>query len=491
MVVAFVAGVLVAWATLAGDKDMLSADEGWFLLDTGNRPVPAPGFQWHPASAFDGTRYLVVWQDHRGDHSVDTEGPTRVYGTRVTPDGVVLDTNGIAISPAWCSHPAVAFGDGVFFVVWGGGHGVGCARVTQDGLVLDTNAIVISLERHGPESMAVVFDGTDFVVTWQRLGDDDMNREVLRQARISRTGAVLDTVSITDSRSVVKSAPSGTVYAEPSRGNGMDVWFKPKGAADGRDRVLASQAAYGQWSPAVASDGESYLVVWEDDRDYSDIYGARVAQDGTVLDPGGIVISRADHEHGFPALAFDGENYLVVWTEWRAGRYTDDCRGIVGSGLRAARVTKAGAVLDTSGFSLVPDAWPQGTPAMVFDGERHLVVWKHDQGERFEIRCVRVTPQGGTLDSSPILVSGSMDYCDAPSVGFDGAGFLVEWKDSNGGAYAARVSREGTVSAERAVAERIPTSRSTGREIEVREAWAGTVEGKRYNNYRIWVRLVR
>jgi hypothetical protein len=65
-----------------------------------------PAFERHyaPAVAFDGTNYLVVWQDGRGTYY-------DIYGARVSRAGVVLDPGGFAISTATREQrmPAVAF----------------------------------------------------------------------------------------------------------------------------------------------------------------------------------------------------------------------------------------------------------------------------------------------------------------------------------------------------------------------------------------------
>ena len=71
--------------------------------------------------------------------------------------------------------------------------------------------------------------------------------------------------------------------------------------------------------------------------------------DGIVLDAAGIPISSAAGEQAAPAIAFDGENYLVVWEDTRGGQ----------SDIYGARVTPCG---DRAGPRWVPD-FNVGAPA--------------------------------------------------------------------------------------------------------------------------------
>jgi len=69
----------------------LSADE--FLTDANVTHFRAIDDQESPAVAFDGTNYLVVWQDER--HAAHDQD---IYGARVDLSGNVLDPDGIFIS---------------------------------------------------------------------------------------------------------------------------------------------------------------------------------------------------------------------------------------------------------------------------------------------------------------------------------------------------------------------------------------------------------
>ena len=69
----------------------------------------------------------------------------------------------------------------------------------------------------------------------------------------------------------------------------------------------------GGYTPAVAFDGTNYLVVYSDGRNALQVWGARVTTGGTVLDPNGFQISSTAYS-STPAIAYGGGKYLVTWT---------------------------------------------------------------------------------------------------------------------------------------------------------------------------------
>ncbi len=73
----------------------LMAADGTFL--TGNFTIAqAPGRQLQPTVGWDGTDFLVVWDDQRNQQSF-YDGRTDIYGARVSAAGVVLDSEGFAV----------------------------------------------------------------------------------------------------------------------------------------------------------------------------------------------------------------------------------------------------------------------------------------------------------------------------------------------------------------------------------------------------------
>ncbi|MEO0087919.1 MAG: hypothetical protein ABIK90_07585 [candidate division WOR-3 bacterium] len=82
--------------------------------------------------------------------------------------------------------------------------------------------------------------------------------------------------------------------------------------------LIYGPAPDNQSSTAIAFDGVNYFIVWIDNRSGSlDILGSKVSQNGAILDTSGIPISTAIYDQSSSQIAFDGNNYFVVWEDHR------------------------------------------------------------------------------------------------------------------------------------------------------------------------------
>ena len=226
-----------------------------------------------PAVAWNGSRYLVTWTDTRNSgNSWD------IYGARLTADGQVLDPAGIAIS----ANPGAQ------------------------------------------QDSAVAWEGQNFLVAW----DDDRggsNANDIYAGRVSSNGVVLD--------------PAGIPVATPS---------------------------HYQWAASVSSDGNTGLVVWSSYYESGGhaVFGARIAHDGTVLDPNGFPIATVDEAQRVPAIVWGGSNYFVAWEDFRDPLEDSDIFG--------ARVNADGSVVDPDGIDLSLTPNPQVEGSVAWDSARTI-----------------------------------------------------------------------------------------------------------------------
>lgn len=147
-VVAWRSGYLAPGDLRQGMK--FSADIAGCRVDKAGKVLDAAPFvicqaadlQDDPRSAANGSVVFVVWHDLRNGRDWD------VYGARVSPEGKVLDPDGILIAGGEHNQakPQVAWDGKTFVVVWQNyspdkGYDIRAARVTADGKVQDPQGI--------------------------------------------------------------------------------------------------------------------------------------------------------------------------------------------------------------------------------------------------------------------------------------------------------------------------------------------------------------
>ena len=412
--------------------------------------------QFFPAVAFDGTNYMVVWMGVWGASGWD------VCGARVDVNGRVLDPTGIpiAISGAGERMPSISFDGTNYLVAWTGpetgtGYAVGATRVAPDGTVLDPSGIGVPGFTVYQGTPVVASSGENHLLAWWSAGG---YHSEIYGARVGTDGNLLDENGIIDistaaSLQVDPAVAFGNeyfaVWADLRMGTDWDVYgsfVDSRGKASAHAVFPVSTRVSGQKYPAIAFDGRNYLVVWQDgstSSGYWKIHGVRVDAQGQVLDSKDILLPGLNFAQEHPAVAFDGTNYLVVWQDYRDSRYTGWQCGIYG-----ARVSADGQLIDTDAVPICTAAGDQQYPSISFDGAQYLVVWQDGRKSYTgHIFGARVATDGTVLDPNGVPISGTAWDDKRPSVASDGTNWLVVWQVPGwlSHVYGARVDQSGHV----------------------------------------------
>ena len=268
-------GTAICGARVEAASGLVEAHE---LVTTVGRP-------WYVRLAFDGAKFLLVWQEtrERGD----------IYAARVSPSGVCLDPGGFVVSqdlPAFDGYferlgrygPAVGF-DGTTFVVywierfdWELSAVYG-ARVSLDGEVLDPagTAVTNPWETNGLDLYGLVVEqgvvayvvgswlGTRVVSTWGGVGFRDMDVYVGSPDLSMGDSSTLTVVTVEDP------------YWLLATGGGI---FGSLGGPAGQGRI---QLSTGGAMPLAAWEGTSHLVLWSEG---ASSVGVRLPASGAVAE---------------------------------------------------------------------------------------------------------------------------------------------------------------------------------------------------------------
>lgn len=172
-------------------------------------------------------------------------------------------------------------------------------------------------------------------------------------------------------------------------------------------------AAGNQTFPQIAAGANGFLAVWQDNRSQiydsfglstcgrqtgsgsgsnNDIYAARTDANGQLLSPTPIILAQSSTCQSAPSVAWNGQNWLVVWASER-----DDPFEIV---LEAVRVSPSGQALDQVPFLISRQASSYSNLQLTSDGSNWMVIWSGSRG----ISGVRVAADGTVDTSRPSLI---------------------------------------------------------------------------------------
>lgn len=109
-------------------------------------------------------------------------------------------------------------------------------------------------------------------------------------------------------------------------------------------------------SPVAAVSDDTVLLVWADGSHYQeyDIVARRMAFDGSFIDAQPILVSNPPYSQYAPAVAWNGDEFVVAFNDGR-NRTTQMEVVDMRSDIYGARVTESGVVLDPDGFPITAE----------------------------------------------------------------------------------------------------------------------------------------
>lgn len=197
----------------------------------------------------------------------------------------------------------------------------------------------------------------------------------------------------------------------------------------------------GQSNPSCASDGHNFMVSYNTQRcdtGFTDIYAARINSDGIVLDTNGFAVCTEAHDQIRSKIAYGNGGFLVIWQDLRNFDST-------GYDIYGIRVASDGTTSDSSGKRITHQRHWEVGPSVVWGGESYLTVWEAENNDQFrDISGIRLDTLGNVLDSSSLVISTACDAQFSGSSAWSGSSYLAIWEE-NHDMYGARIDRFGNL----------------------------------------------
>lgn len=427
----------------------------------------APGDQFAPVVATDGTDFLVAWIDARAI-------PVAIYANRVTPDGRVLDGTGIRIPVEQQNFPngrliGAFYVNGTYTVIYSyqsfasASFHTDAATISAEGRLIDgprtilDDAYVTAGATNG--SRIVLVAGNNVVVLNGRS-------EVIDRFGLSAVVPYGSAIASNGSTFLV-----GT-FTYDGASNGVNlIALDANGKPVDETRIAASASGDG---PIIGSDGSNYLVLYIDARLFKPVAqfvdGHAQIRSTTVIDGVPDSVARG-------AIVWTGRFYLVTATTADSDQQMELLRldrkgtaitlvqplGVHDVVNRASTAWNGSKVLLTwtSGSQLEGNAWDvvgaltnadatsispvitipsssslQTAPVITTSGDQDLIAWVEPTG----IYATRITVAGTPLDGRGITVSSTqlpsrsltLNGVSSLRAIYDGRSYLVAWGDYRG-----------------------------------------------------------
>ena len=248
---------------------------------------------------------------------------------RVTPQGDTINSFEIACAAGVQTYPSVVFNGTDYIAAWSdcrlGRYYINTTRITPSGTIPDSSYWVGITGAQDEDSPDIADNGNRCLCVWSEEYYGVRGRFINYSGQPEDTVLTIALFTITSYTAPALASDGNNylvVWYERSGSGDWDIFgqlVSPQGIAIGMPVTIAA-GVNSQYDADVLFDGVNYFVVWRETTDL--IYGQRIDTDGNLIGPS-IPVSESSAIYRYqPTLVNSPEHYFIVWSEWR-GDYFD------------------------------------------------------------------------------------------------------------------------------------------------------------------------
>lgn len=439
---------------------------------------PAAAPQYDASAASDGENYLVLWTDKRATHP-------ELWGTRVAPDGRVLDPTGLFLRSGEIVQPVVVWSGTSYVIVWRNpaSQQTEIVRIDRDGAIIDGPRSILNLYPHWID---VASNGSTIAMVYTFGAGEVRARTFTPEGQVVRdfplapetSGAILPHVTANGS----SFAAAWTATA--SGPEGQAILFDAEGTLQSAPRRIPATGV-----SAIATDGESFVVIagsagslharhlaadlspagqpvmlpeafryntsllWLGTHygvigdSGNEIFSMRLGRDAQPLDaqPTKLESPAQSGSQPAPTAATNGTDVLIAWN----GAFVFDSRVSMDTSIDVYATMLSASTLSRETRTLLSiSATRQIRPFLAASSTNLLAVWSEGTG----LYAERLRYDGTPIDATPLRV---FDAPANPTAVFNGSDYIVAWY-LNGTVTTRRIARDGALRADGGGEFRVP-----------------------------------
>ncbi len=198
--------------------------------------------------------------------------------------------------------------------------------------------------------------------------------------------------------------------------------------------LIIADAGGVQTDPSVVFNGENYIVVWTDGRFPNYRYWvvtARITPQGAVLDTGNCIGYCVDQRESYPDIAFDGSRCLAVWLNFYPPQTI--CGRFINSAAMPEDTVITISAVSTSGYV---------EPKIAFDGTNYLVIYVDRPGNYYNIYGQLISPNGSLIGEIIPIACDPIDQKFHDLI-WDGHFYVIVWLEGSFNVKGQRVDAAG------------------------------------------------